>query len=167
MSSHGLVKAIAVTDPIDGVNNAIDVQVAKNQSDLEQEIVILSQLHVINLQWLHDLDRLAVRWNTTDVCSLCQGECESAEDEHTCSLWWFSVDKSKIKDVAAPKDVDQHRDSTDQYKSSPPCWLQWSGNWHVCFSKTMTSSQWFAPHLPFDRAFSSASYQLCDWSPRT
>ena len=50
MLSHCLANAIAVTDPIDGVNNAIDVQVAKNQSDLEQEIVILSQLHVINLQ---------------------------------------------------------------------------------------------------------------------
>ncbi len=56
MLSHGFVNAIAVTDPIDGVNNAIDVQVAKNQSDLEQEIVIRSQLHVINLQQLHDLD---------------------------------------------------------------------------------------------------------------
>ncbi len=77
MSSHGLDKAIAVTDPIDGVNNAIDVQVAKNQSDLEQEIVILSQLHVVNLQQLHDLDRLAMRWNTIDIGSLCQGECES------------------------------------------------------------------------------------------
>jgi hypothetical protein len=77
MLSHGLVNAIAVTDPIDGVNNAIDVQVAKNQSDLEQEIVILSQLHVINLHPLHDLDHLAVRWNTTDFYSLCQGECES------------------------------------------------------------------------------------------
>ncbi len=50
MLSHGLINAIAVTDPIDGVKNAIDVQVAKNQSDLEQEIVILSQLRVINLQ---------------------------------------------------------------------------------------------------------------------
>ncbi len=50
MLSHGLVNAIAVTDPIDGVTNAIDVQVEKNQSDLKQEIVILSQLHVINLQ---------------------------------------------------------------------------------------------------------------------
>jgi hypothetical protein len=39
MLSHGLVDAIAVTDPIDGVNDAVDVQVAKNQSDLEQEIV--------------------------------------------------------------------------------------------------------------------------------
>jgi hypothetical protein len=77
MLSHGLINAIAVTDPIDGVNNAIDVQVAKNQSDLEQEIVILSQLHVINLQQLPDLDHLAMRWNTTDICSLCQGECES------------------------------------------------------------------------------------------
>jgi hypothetical protein len=77
MLSHGIVNAIAVTDPIDGVNIAIDVQVAKNQSDLKQEIVILSQLYVINLQQLHDLDRLAMRWNTTDVHSLGQGECES------------------------------------------------------------------------------------------
>ncbi len=77
MLSHGLVNVIAVTDPIDGVNNAIDVQAAKNQSDLEQEIVILSQLHVTNLQRLHDLDRLVVRWNTTDIHSLHQGECES------------------------------------------------------------------------------------------
>ncbi len=77
MLSHGLVNVIALTDPIDGVNNAIDVQVAKNQSDLEQEIVILSQLHVINLHRLHHLDCPAVRWNTTDICSLCQGECES------------------------------------------------------------------------------------------
>jgi hypothetical protein len=61
MLSHGLVNVISVTDSIDGVNNAIDVQVAKNQSDLKQEIVNLSQLHVINLQQLHDLDRLAVR----------------------------------------------------------------------------------------------------------
>jgi hypothetical protein len=29
MLSHGLINAIAVTDLIDGVNNAIDVQVAK------------------------------------------------------------------------------------------------------------------------------------------
>ncbi len=50
MLSHGLVNAIALTDPIDGVNYAIDLQVAKNQSDFKQEIVILSQLYVINLQ---------------------------------------------------------------------------------------------------------------------
>ncbi len=35
---------------IDGVTDAIDVQVAKNKGDLKQEIVILSQLHVINVQ---------------------------------------------------------------------------------------------------------------------
>jgi hypothetical protein len=35
---------------IDGVTDAIDVQVAKTMRDLEQEIVILSPLHVINLQ---------------------------------------------------------------------------------------------------------------------
>ena len=80
MLSHGIVNAIAVTGQlslIDGVTNAIDVQVAKNKRDLEQEIVILSQLHVINVQRLCDLDRLAVRWNTTDICSICQGDCKS------------------------------------------------------------------------------------------
>ncbi len=49
----------------------------KNKGDIEQEIVILSQLLVINVQRLCDLDHLAVRWNTTDICSICQGECES------------------------------------------------------------------------------------------
>jgi hypothetical protein len=80
MLSHGIVNAIAVTgqlSSIDGVTDAIDVQVAKNKGDLEQEIVIHSQLHVINVQQLCDLDHLAVRWNTTDIRSICQGECES------------------------------------------------------------------------------------------
>ena len=40
---------------IDGVNNAIDVQVAKNKGDFEQEIVIISQLHIVNVQQLHIL----------------------------------------------------------------------------------------------------------------
>jgi hypothetical protein len=80
MLSHGIVNAIAVTgqlSSIEGVTNAIDVQVAKNKGDIEQEIVILSQLHVINVQQLRNLDRLAVRWNMTDNCSICQEECES------------------------------------------------------------------------------------------
>ncbi len=92
---------------------------------------------------------------------------DDAKDGNTCSLWWFSIDKSEIQDVAAPKDVDQQKDSTDQLNLSSPCRLQWSGNRHVCFSNTMTSSRRFAPHLPFDWAFSSTSYQSCDWSPRT
>jgi hypothetical protein len=62
---------------IDGVTNTIDVQVAKNKGDLKQEIVIISHLHVINVQQLHDLDRLAVRWDTKDICSICQEECKS------------------------------------------------------------------------------------------
>ncbi len=73
MLSHGIVNAIAVTGQlslIDGVTDDIDVQVAKNKGDLEQEIVILSQLHVINVQGLRDLDHLAVRWNRTDICSI-------------------------------------------------------------------------------------------------
>jgi hypothetical protein len=80
MLSHGIVNASHVTGQlslIDGVMDAIDVQVAKNKGDLKQEIVIISQLHVINVQQLHDLDRLAARWNTTDICSICQEECES------------------------------------------------------------------------------------------
>ncbi len=44
-------------------------------------------------------------------------------------LMVVSIDKSEIQEVAAPKDVDQHGDATDQFKLSPPCWLQWSGNW--------------------------------------
>jgi hypothetical protein len=80
MLSHGIVNAIAVTGQlslIDGVTNTIDVQVAKNKKDLEQEIVILSQLQVINVQQLCDLDHLAMRWNTIDICYICQGECKS------------------------------------------------------------------------------------------
>jgi hypothetical protein len=53
MLSHGIVNASHVTGLLsltDGVINAIDVQVAKNKGDLKQEIVILSQLHVINVQ---------------------------------------------------------------------------------------------------------------------
>ncbi len=53
------------------------MQVAKNKGDLEQEIVIISQLYVINVQRLHDLDCLAVRWDMTDICSIPQEECES------------------------------------------------------------------------------------------
>jgi hypothetical protein len=80
MLSHGIVNAIAVfgqLSMIDGVTDAIDVQVAKNKGDLKQEIVIFSQLHVINVQQLRDLDRLAVRWHMTDICSIRQGECKS------------------------------------------------------------------------------------------
>jgi hypothetical protein len=80
MLSLGIVNASHVTGQlslIDGVINGIDVQVAKNKGDLEQEIVIISQLHVINVQQLRDLDRLAMRWNRTDICSIHQEECES------------------------------------------------------------------------------------------
>ncbi len=47
--SWHLVKASHVAgllSLIDGVTDAIDVQVTKNRGDLEQEIVIISQLHV-------------------------------------------------------------------------------------------------------------------------
>jgi hypothetical protein len=52
------------------------------------------------------------------ICSYCDGY--DAKDWNTCSLWWFSTDKSEIQYVATPKDVDQHGDSTDQLKSPPP-----------------------------------------------
>jgi hypothetical protein len=55
MLSHGIVNASQVTGQlslIDGVTNAIDVQVTKNKGDLKQEIVIISQLHIINVQQL-------------------------------------------------------------------------------------------------------------------
>jgi hypothetical protein len=80
MSSHGIINASHVAgllSSIDGVLDAIYVQVAKNKGDLEQEIVIISQLHVVNVQRLRDLDHLAMRWDTTDICSICQEECES------------------------------------------------------------------------------------------
>ncbi len=53
MLSHGIIDAIAVTGQLsllDGVTNAIDVQMAKNKGYIEQKIVILSQLNVINVQ---------------------------------------------------------------------------------------------------------------------
>ncbi len=113
MLSHDIVNVSHVTSQlssIDDVTNAIDVQVAKNKGDLKQEIVIISQLHVINVQWLRDLDRLAVRWNTTDICSYSPigmriysyWDGDDAKDRNTCSLWWFSIDESEIQDVAAP-----------------------------------------------------------------
>jgi hypothetical protein len=80
MLSHCIINASYVAgllSSIDGVTDAIDVQVAKNKGDLEQEIVIISQLRIINVQWLRDLDHLAVRWDTTDICSICQEECKS------------------------------------------------------------------------------------------
>jgi hypothetical protein len=53
MLSHGIVHASHVAgllSLIDGVTDAIDVKVAKNKGDLKQEIVIVSQLHIINVQ---------------------------------------------------------------------------------------------------------------------
>ena len=49
----------------------------KTKGDLEQDVVIISQLHIINVQQLCDFDHLAVRWDTTDICSICQEECKS------------------------------------------------------------------------------------------
>jgi hypothetical protein len=80
MSSCSIINASHVAgllSSVDGVTDAIDVQLAKNKGDLEQEIAIISQPHVVNVQRLCDLDRLAVRWDMTDIHSICQEECES------------------------------------------------------------------------------------------
>jgi hypothetical protein len=53
MLSHGIIHASHVAgllSSIDSVTDAIDVQVAKNKGDLEKEIVIIFQLHLINVQ---------------------------------------------------------------------------------------------------------------------
>jgi hypothetical protein len=50
MLSHGIINAIAATgqlSSIDGATDAIDVQVAKNNGDLEQEIVDYVTLTVL------------------------------------------------------------------------------------------------------------------------
>ncbi len=92
---------------------------------------------------------------------------DDAKDGNTRSKWWLSIDGSEIQDMNAPKDADKHGDATDQFNLSPPCWLQWSGNQHVCISNTTTSSRRFVHCLPFDLEFFPASYWSCDWSPWT
>ncbi len=77
LSMQVMCHVAGLLSSIDGVTNAIDVQVGKNKGDLEQEIVIISQLSKINVQRIRDLDCLAMRWDTTDICSICQEECES------------------------------------------------------------------------------------------
>jgi hypothetical protein len=64
---------------LDDLTVAQHVQVKKR--DLEQKIVTLSQLHVINVQRLHDLDDLAVRWDTTNIHSIRQDECKGIVSE--------------------------------------------------------------------------------------
>ena len=59
---------------LDDLTVAPHVQVAKNKADLEQEIVTLSQFYVINVQPLCDLDDLAVKWDTSNIHSICQHE---------------------------------------------------------------------------------------------
>ncbi len=178
MSSHGIVNASHVTgllSLIDGVTDAIDVQVAKNKWDLEQKNVIISQLYVINVQQLPDLDRLTVRWNTRDVHSICQEECKSILIEmemmqkmgSPVCYCGFSLTNLKFKMWLHLKMLINMETSLTNSIYPPPCQLQWSGNQHVCFSNTMTSSWRFAPHLLFAWASSSASYRLCDWSPET
>ncbi len=148
---------------------------AKNKGDLEQEIVIISQLHIINVQRLCDLDRLAMRWNTTDICSIRQEECKSILIEMVMMqimgtpvcYGGFPLTNLKFKMWLHLKMLITTETPLTNSICPPPCQLQWSENQHVCFSNTTTSSRRFAPHLPFDWVFSSASYWLCDWSSRT
>ncbi len=137
--AHGIVNAIAVTGQlslIDGVTDAIDVQVAKNKGDIKQEIVILSHLHVINVQQLRDLDHLAVRWNTTDICSIHLGECESIliEMEMIAKMGTpvpyggFLLTNLKFKTWLYLKMLITTETPLTNSNRPPPCRLQWSGN---------------------------------------
>ena len=77
----------------------------KNKVDLKQEIVTLSQLHVINVQQLCDLDDLAVRWDTSNIHSIRQHECKGIIAEIKmmqkmggCVLWgWISLNNLEFK----------------------------------------------------------------------
>jgi hypothetical protein len=155
MLSHGIVNASHVTGLlplIDGVTDAIDVQVAKNKGDLEQEVVIICQLHIINVQQLRDLDCLAVRWNTTDICSIHQEECKSILIEMEMMqkmgtpvpYGGFPLTNLKFKMWLHLKMLITMETPLTNSICPPPCRLQWSGNQHVCFSNTTTSSRRFA-----------------------
>jgi hypothetical protein len=139
MLSQGIINASHVAgllSLIDSTTNAIDVQVAKNKGDLEQEIVIISELHIVYVQRLCDLDHLAMRWDTTDLCSIHQEECESilVEMEMMQKMGTpvpyggFPSTNLKFKTWLHLKMLIDTGDATDQFKSSPPCQLQWSGN---------------------------------------
>jgi hypothetical protein len=61
-------------------------------------------------------------------------EGDDAKDGNNHSIWWFSIAKSEIQDVAAPKDADQCRDATDQFKSPPPMLTAMvRKSTHLCF----------------------------------
>ena len=141
MLSHGIVNAIAVTGQlslIDGVTDAIviDVQMAKNKRDIKQEIVILSQLHVINVQRLRNLDHLAMRWNTTDIHSICQEEFESILIEMEMMqkmgtpvpYGGFPLTNLKFKTWLHLKMLIHTETPLTNSNHPPPCQLQWSGN---------------------------------------
>jgi hypothetical protein len=118
------------------VTDAIDVLVAKNMGDLEQEIVIIIQLHVVNVQQLPDLDHLAVRWNTIDICSICQEECKSIHIEMemmekmgTSVLYGgFSMMNLKFKTWLHLKMLINVETPLTNSIGPPPCRLQWSRN---------------------------------------
>jgi hypothetical protein len=138
MLSHCIVNASHVAgllSSIDCVTDAIDVQVAKNKGDLEQEIVIISHLHVINVQRLRDLDCLAMRWDMTDVSSICQEECKSILIEMEMmqkmgtpvSYGGFLLTNLKFKTWLHLKMLIDTETPLTNSSCPPPCRLQWSG----------------------------------------
>jgi hypothetical protein len=127
MLGHGIIHASHVAGLLslfDGVTKAIDVQVAKSKGDLEQEIVIISQLHAINVQQLHYHERFGCDRHLLNSLRGMQiysyQDGDDAKDGNAQSMWWFSIDKSEIQDVVTPQNADQHGYATDQFKLSPP-----------------------------------------------
>jgi hypothetical protein len=160
MLSHGIVNASHVAgllSSIDGLTNAIDVQVAKNKGDFEQEIVIISQLHVINVQRLHDLDRLAVRWDTTEIFSICQEESESILTEMEMMqkmgtpvpYGGFPLRNLKFKTWLQLKMLID-TETLLTHSSRPPLSTAMVRKSTCLLSNTITSSRKFAPCLLFD-----------------
>jgi hypothetical protein len=121
------------------------VQVAKNKGDLKQEIIIISQLQVM-------------RWNMTDICSICQEECESILIEMKMMqkmgtpvpYCGFPLTNLKFKTWLHLKMlIDMEMPPTN---SSQPPSVDCNGQEinMSAFPNTTTSSKRFAPCLPFD-----------------
>ena len=55
---------------------------AKEIQLIEQEIVVLSQLQVINVQRLRDFDGLVIRWDSSGIRAVRSAECDTIVVEH-------------------------------------------------------------------------------------
>jgi hypothetical protein len=60
---------------MDNITNTHHAQLAIDIELLKGEIVIISQLQVINVQCLRDIDGLAVRWDSTGIHAIQMAEC--------------------------------------------------------------------------------------------